>query len=240
MSCVQKYIYEHIKYSPFSPTWFVFPLITQNWQCCGIISSAICGIEWTAPRDLELNQIQSSWCFSFDSFLFRHLSYICPWTSALTPSPAEQAEASWQEQRYCAETVKMQRGGRKKMLQSPLLLSLIKFSGLITIKPLSMYNNVCITEQHRCSPSTQLNIKVAVAVLIPARCVCETVCLPRCCWCRLETRSSILSATSDAPAHMTYIHRGALCARDASLNKQKTAKNPHECMNIPEPWISVL
>lgn len=63
------------------------------------------------------------------------------------------------------------------MLQSPLLLSLIKFSGLITIKPLSMYNNVCITEQHRCSPSTQLNIKVAVAVLIPARCVCERLCV---------------------------------------------------------------
>ena len=63
------------------------------------------------------------------------------------------------------------------MLQSPLLLSLIKFSALITIKPLSMYNNVCITEQHRCSPSTQLNIKVAVAVLIPARCVCVCVFL---------------------------------------------------------------
>lgn len=140
--------------------------------------------------------------------------------------------------------LKMQRGGRKKRLQSPLLLSLIKFSALITIKPLSMYNNVCITEQHRCSPSTQLNIKVAVAVLIPARCVCERLCVSMClpwwCRCRLETRSSILSATSDAPAHMTYIHRGALCARDASLNKQKTPKNPHECMNIPELWISVL
>lgn len=128
------------------------------------------------------------------------------------------------------------------MLQSTLLLSLIKFSALITIKPLSMYNNVCITEQHRCSPSTQLNIKVAVAVLIQARCVCVCVhvCVPQCCRCRQETRGSILSATSDAPAHMTYIHGSALCARDASLNKQKTAKNPHECTNIPELRISVL
>lgn len=55
------------------------------------------------------------------------------------------------------------------MLPSPLLLGLIKFSALITIKPLSMYNIVCITEQHRCSPSAQLNIKAAVAVLIAAR-----------------------------------------------------------------------
>lgn len=72
--------------------------------------------------------------------------------------------------------LKMPPGEKKRKLQSPLLLSLIKFSALITIKPLSMYNNVCITEQHRCSPSTQLNIKVAVAVLIPARCVCVCVC----------------------------------------------------------------
>lgn len=61
------------------------------------------------------------------------------------------------------------------MLQSPLLLSLIKFSALITIKPLSMYNNVCITEQHRCSPSTQLNIKMAVAVLIAMWCASHFV-----------------------------------------------------------------
>ena len=66
------------------------------------------------------------------------------------------------------------------MLRSPLLLGLIKFSALITIKPLSMYNNVCITEQHRCSPSTQLNIKMAVAVLIATWCArhfCVCVCV---------------------------------------------------------------
>lgn len=32
-----------------------------------------------------------------------------------------------------------------------------------------MYNNVCITEQHRCSPSAQLNIKPVEAALILAQ-----------------------------------------------------------------------
>ncbi len=32
-----------------------------------------------------------------------------------------------------------------------------------------MYNNVCITEQHRCSPSAQLNIKPVEAALIVAQ-----------------------------------------------------------------------
>lgn len=85
-----------------------------------------------------------------------------------------------------SERVKTQRRRRKHLLRrkkkkkprSPLLLSLIKFSALITIKPLSMYNNVCIREQHRCSPSTQLNIKMAVAVLIAAWCAKSvTVCV---------------------------------------------------------------
>lgn len=175
MSCVQKYIHEHFKYSPFSLTWFVFPVITPNWQCCGIISSAIWMDSYT--RSEEPNPIQPPWCSSFDSFFFRHLYSIRPllhhrWT--------EQAEASWYDRHpgvTAQKELKCSEGEGKKMLQSPLLLSLIKFSGLITIKPLSTYNNVCITEQHRCSPSTQLNIKVAVAVLIPARCVCERLCV---------------------------------------------------------------
>ncbi len=121
------------------------------------------------------------------------------------------------------------------MLWSPLLLSLIKFSALITIKPLSMYNNVCITEQHRCSPSTQLNIKMAVAVLIATWCASHFLCVHLCTqakplqrglpwywYCRLETCSTILSATSEPTVYMTYIHCGALCARKASLNEKKT------------------
>lgn len=118
------------------------------------------------------------------------------------------------------------------MLRSPLLLSLIKFSALITIKPLSMYNNVCITEQHRCSPSAQLNIKMAVAVLIAMwcashfvrLCVCVfvRVCiqakplqrgLPWYCCCRLETYSAILTAASEPTAYMTYIHCTAVCQK---------------------------
>lgn len=96
----------------------------------------------------------------------------------------------------------------KNLLWSPLLLSLIKFSALITIKPLSMYNNVCITEQHRCSPSKQLNIKLAVTVLIAMLCARHLVCVCVCLWlytsqaiaegtplvqcCRLETCSASL------------------------------------------------
>lgn len=147
----------------------------------------------------------------------------------------------WTEQCYSTEGVKMQQGGRqgllrkKKMLWSPLLLSLIKFSALITIKPLSMYNNVCITEQHRCSPSTQLNIKMAVAVLIATWCASHFVCVRLCTqakplqmglpwywYCCLETCSTILSATSEPTVYMTYIRCGALCARKASLNEKKT------------------
>lgn len=112
--------------------------------------------------------------------------------------PTTLTKASGQKQHCSMEGVKMQWGGRKgllrgkKKLRSPLLLSLIKFSALITIKPLSMYNNVCITEQHRCSPSTQLNIKMAVAVLIATWCashfvpvcVCICVCVYKPSHCR--------------------------------------------------------
>lgn len=87
-----------------------------------------------------------------------------------------------------------------------------------------MYNNFCITEQHRCSPSTQLNIKLAVAVLIAMLCASHLVCVCLCVYtsqaipegtplvrcCRLETRSAILSAISEPTVCMTYIHRATL------------------------------
>lgn len=121
--------------------------------------------------------------------------------------------ADWAE--ACStEGVKTQWGERKgllwkkkKILWSPLLLSLIKFSALITIKPLSMYNNVCITEQHRCSPSTQLNIKMTVAVLIATRrashsaCMCVYVCKHQPSCGREGTPSTLVLSLRDLQHH---------------------------------------
>lgn len=164
-----------------------------------------------------------------------------------------------------SERVKTQRRRRKHLLRrkkkkkkprSPLLLSLIKFSALITIKPLSMYNNVCITEQHRCSPSTQLNIKMAVAVLIAAWCaksvtVCVCVCINQPRHCRGGIPLVAVLSLRDLqlhPSERRWAQCGcdlyspcARCARRASLKRERkkeenTApwiKNPHECMNIP-------
>lgn len=110
-----------------------------------------------------------------------HSWRLCIWTWSRAAAYKELKTLDWgkkkKKTRLCG---RRRRRRKKKKLWSPLLLGLIKFSALITIKPLSMYNNVCITEQHRCSPSTQLNIKMAAAVLIAMRCVCVCVCLCLC------------------------------------------------------------
>lgn len=129
------------------------------------------------------------------------------------------------------------------MLPSPLLLGLIKFSALITIKPLSMYNIVCITEQHRCSPSAQLNIKAALAVLIAAQREAplspgqaNTAGIPSMVAWRPRHRAREPSSSAPlrlAHRYLTYISCAYL-ARKALVNGGKNTEHPRKCMNIPE------
>lgn len=49
--------------------------------------------------------------------------------------------------------------------------------------------------------------------------------LPRHWCCRLETCSTILSATSEPSVNMTYIYRGSLCAKEAPLNGRKKTQS---------------